>query len=236
MMTATQSYSESIFKLVGTSPIYDKAAEVLLRSLIEISINIQFIYLERSNKNAVLFIANLLLDTNDFAKKHHRFWDKHPTWALQFGEQMKKPCDWDPFILRNKYNLLKWAKELKIKIPNKIPNLYDRTVLIDKYLRLKNKLKEKNSAEKYYLLFYKYFSDVSHLSMPGLHRFLNYDRENKQPISFDIDAKPEDSERILMIAYQFYFTILRFFLKQFKKYDKSEFFDFDKYSKSLLKK
>ena len=72
--------------------------------------------------------------------------------------------------------------------------------------------------------------------MPGLQRFLNYDRENKQPISFDIDAQPEDSERILTIAYQFYFTILRFFLKQFKQYDKSEFSYFDKYSRSLLKK
>lgn len=234
MMTGTQSYSESILKLVGTTPIYDKAAEVLLRSIMEISINISFVYSNRTNKNALLFIVDILLGANNFAKKHHRFWDTHPTWKLEFGK-IKKPCDWDEFILKNKYDVLKLAKKCKIKIPNKIPNLFDRTVLIDIDQKLKNKLSEKNSAEKYYLYFYNFFSEVSHLSMSGLNRFLNYNQTSNRPESFMIDAKPEDSERILQVAYQFYLPILKFFLKEFKRYDKAEFSKYIKYSKKLLK-
>lgn len=49
-MAAAQSYSEAILKLMKPDNIYDKAAEVLMRPLIEAYINLNYIYSNRAKK------------------------------------------------------------------------------------------------------------------------------------------------------------------------------------------
>ncbi len=68
MMAATQSYSEAIVKLMDNPPVYDKAAEVLYRSLVENLINLGFLYSSKTQKNALIFLADSIQDSNDFQK------------------------------------------------------------------------------------------------------------------------------------------------------------------------
>jgi len=234
MMGAMQSYSESLLKLMGSIPIYERSGESLLRSQIELLFNLRFIYSDRSESKARLFLSDLLLESVSFAKKHHKFWDKYPNWNLTFGV-IKKPCDWDKFILTSLYSLYKDSQKYKDKFVKKMPSLYDRTLIIDKYLKKIGKFSENNSAEKYYIYYHQYLSQATHLNISGLLRSLRNKKDIFKDPFFDIDSKPEDAERILSVSYQVYLTMLRTFLQIFNSYDSMEFKDFLNYSKKMVK-
>lgn len=234
MMGAMQSYSESILKLMGSEPAYEKPGESLLRSQLEIWLNIRFIYSSRSEGKARLFLSDLVMESITFAKKHKALWEKYPKWNLEFGT-IKKPDDWDKFISDNTDLLKKYHKEYKDKHVTKLPNLYDRTLAIDKHLKKLGTLSEKTSAEKYYTLYYQYFSQSTHANMSGLLRYMRGTAASPEPF-FDIDSKPEDAERVLIISYQAYFDILHFFLQVFGVYDSFEYKRFKQYSKKAMKK
>lgn len=234
MMGAMQSYSESILKLMSSEPAYEKPGESLLRSQLEIWLNIRYIYSSRSEDKARLFLSDLVMESVTFAKRHKALWGKYPKWDLEFGK-IKKPDDWDKFISDNTDLLIKYRKEYKDKHVMKLPGLYDRTLAIDKYLRKLGTLSEKTSAEKYYTLFYQYFSESAHANMSGLQRYMRGTAANPEPF-LDVDSKPEDAERVLVISYMAYFDILHFFLQVFGKYDASEYRKFKQYSKTIVKK
>lgn len=234
MMGAMQSYSESILKLMGSEPVYEKPGESLLRSQLEIWLNIRFIYSSRSEDKARLFLSDLIMESTTYAKRHKVLWNKYPKWDMEFGT-IKKPDDWDKFISKNLAILKKYQKKYKDKYVTKLPNLYDRTLAIDKRLKKLGTFSEKNSAEKYYTLYYPYFSQATHSNMSGLQRFIRGTGDIFKEPFFDIDSKPEDAERVLIISYQAYFTTLHFFLQVFNAYDSSEYKRFKQFSKNILK-
>jgi hypothetical protein len=233
MMGAMQSFSESILKLLGTEPVYEKPGESLLRSQLEIWLNIRFIYSSRSEDKARLFLSDLIMDSTNYAKRHKTLWEKYPTWDMVFGT-IKKASDWDKFISDNLKLLKKNRLKYKDKNVTKLPNLYDRTIAIDKYLKEIKKLSDKNSAEKFYTLFYPYFSNSTHATMSGLMRYMRGTAGAKEPF-LDIYSKPEDAERLLTVSYMGYFEVLHLFLQVFNAYNPSEYKHFKIYSKSLIK-
>lgn len=235
MMGAMQSYSESILKLMGSEPVYEKPGESLLRSQLEIWLNMRFIYSSRSEDKARLFLSDLVMESNTFAKKHKALWNKYPKWNMEFGT-IKKMNDWDKFISDNQKILKKYQKKYKDKEVTKLPNLYDRTLIIDKYLKKLGTFSENTSAERYYTLYYQYFSQATHSNMSGLQRFIRVKGDIIREPFFDIDSKPEDAERVLIISYQAYFATLHFFLQVFNIYDNQEYKGFKKYSKNMVKK
>lgn len=232
LMGAMQSYSESLLKLMGTEPVYEKPGESLMRSQMEIWLNMRFLYSSRSEDNARLFLSDLIMEPVAFAKKHRDLWRKYPNWNMDFG-YIKKSEDWDKFISENLAILKKYRKKHGDKQFTKLPSLYDRALIIDKYLKKIGTFTEDRSAEKYYILYYQYFSQATHQSMSGLQRFLRGNGVSREPF-LDIDSKPEDAERILIVSYQGYFTILHFFLNVFNTYDRTEYALFHKYSKKIL--
>lgn len=229
MMCAQQSYMEAVVKLITPPVIYDKAAEVILRSMIENLINMVFVYSSRTQKNAVIFLANSLQDKNDFADKYKGLMTKYPSWNLEFSH-IKTVADWDLFITKNASYLNKIEKRYNLRLPRKLPDLRGRATMSDDYLKHKGKFKEKGSLEKLYVLFYKYFSQKAHLTMPGLEEF--WDKAASQVI---IDGKAEDFERVLSVSYQFYITMLHFCLHQFKLYKKEEFLKFNDLSRAMVR-
>ncbi|MDP3974049.1 MAG: DUF5677 domain-containing protein [Candidatus Daviesbacteria bacterium] len=234
MMGAMQSYSESILKHLGTEPVYEKPGESLLRSQLEIWLNMRFIYSSRSEDKARLFLSDLVMESITYAKKHKTLWERYPAWDMVFGT-MKKPTDWDKFISDNTDLLKKYRKEYKDKHVTKLPNLYDRTLAIDKHLKKIGTFSEKNSAEKYYTLFYPYFSQSTHANMSGLQRYMRGTAASPEPF-IDVDSKPEDAERILLVSYQGYFSVLHFFLQVFNAYKPLEYEHYKQYSKGLMEK
>lgn len=231
MMCAVQSYSESIHKLISPPRIYDKAAEVLMRSLVETFINLNYINACKTQKNALIFIVDSINERIDFAHKYKSFMSKYPNWNIPFGT-IKNPNDWDGFIKQKEKEISDGQKKFKVKLPKKLPDVRARAVIFDEYLKSHKKLTRRKSLEYYYVAYYKYFSQIAHLTMPGLERFL---AEDNNGLHLNIDGKPEDIDRVARVSYQLYFVVLRFFLKQFAVYDKSEFVEFENYSKSMLK-
>ena len=234
MMGAMQSYSESILKLMGSLPVYEKPGESLLRSQLELWLNMRFIYSSRTEDKARLFLSDLIIDSNTYAKRHKSLWNKYPKWNLVFGK-IKNAAEWDKFISDNNKILEKNQNKHHDKKVNKLPNLYDKTLVIDKYLKKIGKLSEKTSAEKFYILFYPYFSQAVHLSMPGLQRFIKNNNLEDKKTSFQIDSKPEEAERVLIISFIAYFATLHLFLQVFNMYDKNEYDKFKKFSKNISK-
>jgi len=232
VVCASQSYSESIFKLLRSEPYFDKASEVLFRSLVETFININYIYSGRTQRNAFIFIIDSIQEQIDFAEKHRSFWNKYPKWNLTFGH-IKSPSDWDQFINEKELEIQKISKRYKYKIPKQIPDIRGRAIIFDEYLKKKKKLSERKSLEKYYVLYYKFFSQIAHLNSSGLNRFFVTDSNGQQRLM--TDGSPEDVERIVSITYQIYFVLLRFFAKEYKLYKKEDFVQFEKFSKDMLK-
>jgi hypothetical protein len=231
MMGATQSYSESILKLMSSAPVYDKPGESMLRSQLEIWLNLRYIYSSRSEKYARLFLSDIIMGSITFAKKHKALWDKYPNWNLKFGT-MQSAADWDNFISYNTKLLKRYRTRYNDKHVMRLPSLYDRTLIIDKYLDKLGTLSENTSAEKYYTLFYQYFSESSHSNMTGLKRYMRGIAENPEPF-LDVDSKPEDAERVLVVSLVAYFNVLHFFLQVFGKYDPIEYKVFKAYVKKI---
>lgn len=232
MMGATQSYAESIFKLVQPPSIYDKAAEVLLRSIIETLINLNYVYASRTQQNALLFMIYSTKDQIAFAKRYKKFMQQHPSWNLKFG-YIKNPEDWDEFLKKKQREIKLGEKYFKKSFSDKFPDIRKRTEVSDNYLKSKGKLTEKKSLEKYYVLYYQYFSQIAHLTMPGLERFTSYDENNR--LRMDLDGKPDDIDRVVSVTYIIYFVILRFFLKEYKIFTEVEFEQYSKSSKTIGK-
>lgn len=220
MMAATQSYSEAILKLMSSPPVYDKAAEVLYRSLTENLINLGFIYSSKTQKNALIFLAYSVQDNNDFAKKYKNLMEKYPNWNLKFGYIDSIP-KWNDFIDKNNKLLDKYQRKYKITLPKKLPKLISRVITYDNYLKSKNKFSKKNNLESSFVFYYKFFSQVAHLTMPGLERFLVRKQDGSEQVV--IDGDDESVGRLLAVTYHIYFVFLRFTLQQFKLYDKNEF-------------
>ena len=208
-MGAIHSFSEAILKLIETRPIYDKAAEVIMRSIIELYINISFIYAGRNQKNAFIFLIDSTQDKIDFACKHREFWKKYPKWKLAFGDAILSYSDWNKFIDEKEKELKNILKKYKYKIPKKIPDIRGRAIIFDNYLKKIGMMKEYKSMEKNYVLFYKYFSQIAHLTISGLDRFVFTDKNNS--LNMIIDGKTEDIERIVIVTHQWYIGLLKFF-------------------------
>jgi len=157
---------------------------------------------------------------------------KYPKWNLEFGT-IKRPEDWDKFINDNNILLKMGERKYKVTIPKKIPDLRSRAQAYDSHIKGKGGLIKSNSLESYYVTYYKFFSQIAHLTMPGLERFYEIDSTGKRTL--DIDGKLDSIDRLVSITYQIYFVFLNFTLKQFNLYKKGEFIKFNKLSKSLSK-
>ena len=233
MMAATQSYSEAIIKLMDNPPVYDKAAEVLYRSLVENLINLSYIYSVKNQENALIFLAFSIQDNNDFVKNYKALMLKYPEWNLDFTKlDSTRKCD--DYIKKNNEVLERYQKKYKINLPKKLPRIITRVIKYDEYLKSKNKFSERNNLEYSYVLFYKFFSQIAHLTMPGLERFLIKQSDGNEKLV--IDGDDDSIKRLLSITYQLYFVFLRFTLQQFNLYDKNEFKKFKEVSKTLVGK
>ncbi len=144
IMGATQSYSESILELITPPNVYDKAAEVLFRSLTENLINLDYIFVGRTQRNAKVFLIHSLEDTIDFARKYKKFMSKYPSWNLEFGG-IKTVADWEKFIDKKEKDVLRLKKKNKIPFKMVIPDLRSRAVEADNYLKSLKRLKQESS-------------------------------------------------------------------------------------------
>jgi len=237
MFGATQSYSESILKIItptqNHASIYANSGLILFRSITENLINLSWIYACDSQKNAAIFYIHWLQSTLTYSNKYKALMikyskNKYPTWGLTFGDK-KKAEDWDEYIVLLKNDIKKLQKRHKLPSDSQLPLIEQRCMQHDDYLKAKGKLNYGNCLEKLYITYYPYFSGIAHLTVQGLDTFRN-------PLTDDmeIDSHPKEIEALVPVTYCLYFALLEMFLKQFGGYDKIEMKEYRKISKLIL--
>lgn len=232
-MGAVHSYSESILDLITPPNVYDKAAEVLFRSLVEAHINLDYVFAGRSQRNAKIFLLDSLIDDIDFAKKYKNFVSMHPSWSFEFAG-MKTVQDWETFIDKKEKKVLGIKRKNKISVQTVIPDLRGRATIADNYLKSLNRLRKDSSLEFQYVNYYKFFSQIAHLTMPGLDRFFHQNNDGSRVLI--IDGSQEDFERIGTVTFAMYCSILLFFLKHYKAYNHLEFKKYKDFINSIPKR
>lgn len=231
MMGAVQSFSEAILKLVSPPKIYDKAAEVVYRSLAETLINLQYIFASPNQDNALKFMIFTAHDNIDFATKYKQFILSHPGWNMDFG-QIRTTQDWENFVQETQDKIDEFNKLFNVQPAKNLPDLKGRAQSVDRFYKTKRKRLQKINMESFHVRYYKFFSQITHLTMPGLERFLVVTPTSRKVI---LDGTAEDFSRIAAITYILYWAVLRFFLQEFKVFDKAEFKPFEDYSKKYTK-
>jgi len=237
MFGATQSYAESIFKIMSPTKnhtsIYANSALILLRSITENLINLGWIYACNSQRNAAVFHLDFLQSTLKYAKRYKELMikyrkEKYPKWDLTFGDK-KKADDWDEYIGLLKKVIQKGQKRYKLQPDTQLPPIEQRCIQHDDYLRAKGKLTQGNSLEKLYVTFYPYFSGIAHLTSQGLDTF-----RNRLTDDMTIDSHPNEIEALVPVTYAVYFAMLEMCLKQFKAYDRVGMKEYRAIAKSML--
>lgn len=247
MMGATQSYAESVLKIITSTQehpaIYDKSALVLVRSLSENLININYIHACDTQANAAIYWIQYLQDAVKFANRYKCLMIKYPKsqypdWDLTFGfggnnpKNIKKPADWDRFIKKIEKQIRSNQRRYKLAPKSELPDIKKRCVEADDYLKTKGKLNPGNSLEKLYVIYYPYFSGIAHLTAPGLNTFIKSKPDDS--LTADVDAPAMEIETIVPITYTLYFVILRFFLQRFNVHDGKSIKKYKDISKTMI--
>ncbi len=239
MFGATQSLAESILKVIrpteGHPSIYRNSALLLFRSLSENLINISWIYACRGQKNAAIFAIDEFQSKKTYANEYRELMRKYSKtkftkWNLTFGN-IREANDWDKFISTVEKSIKEAQKKYNLPEDSELPNLKQRCVQFDIYLKTKNKLKQKNSLERFYVLYYDYFSGIAHLKAQGLNAF----RDKLDDPSPSIDSDPKEIEKLVPLIYTVYRALLEVFLKRFGAYDKVQMREYRTIERYMLK-
>lgn len=161
---AVNNYTEAMLTLCRNS--YPDAAIVLLRSLLEVFINIRYILDTNSDKRLILFHLedarsriNFSTEMISFIKRYPNFISKeNPLTDETFLNQEINKANEDIAVIKKHY---------KIK-GGRLPNLLDKSKANDKKAK-----KNKGIFEYNYVTIYRFFSHYAHLTSRGLNTFLN---------------------------------------------------------------
>lgn len=199
---AFHNYSEAALLLAKSKKTY--AGEVLLRSLIENFITMEYILLENGEINAVRFHLKYLIKLIEFVTKWKDFITDNPKHSNYF-EELSNPQKCDSFINERKNEI----RDIKNKFGNikNIPDLKEMAKQIDKQ-------RGNTSYELLHLTLYEYLCNLSHVSSKGLKNFFN---EYKNGYVFSIGKSSDEKNFGLLVAiYEFYLEVIRLFSIEFK--------------------
>jgi hypothetical protein len=215
MIAAIHNYSEGINVLLKERRT--NSIEVLLRPLIETTINCSYVFATRNLDNAKKFYVGDLRDKQNEYKQVKEYLLKYPNLEV-FPEI--KTRDWDKDIKEHEKAIRKILGK-KHKAIHGLPNLRQRAESVDlEHDKLKKKIL-KNRLEWWYLTIYSYMSKVTHLSPRGLDTFYKIDSFGN--IQILLSGNPDNVNRTAITTYALYFNILSIFAKQFNLYKKGQF-------------
>jgi hypothetical protein len=178
------------------------ACNVVLRSLVELFINIEYVLADRSNVNLIQFYIE---DNNErirLANKTIDFLIRNPNHVF-FGGQEDTPKHWEDYILKIQKESNKLKVLAKKKSSLKLPNLKERAMFVDKV--------RKTKIEWWYIHLYWLFSLDTHGSTRGLEKHLiNKDNE----LYFELEGDIKDIEKVAVTTYMILYCVTeRFFTK-----------------------
>ena len=211
MMGAIQNYASGILYLLKVSRT--SCAEVLLRSLIESFIKLQFIFIGRSQKNALRFLIHDLFDRKKLAEDVIEFSIRRPDVDTILPQR-----DWEKFADEKKKEINYIKKKYPYQI-NNLPKLKELTKQIDEEKEKRTGGDLKGSMEWWYLSLYWYLSKITHMDARGLNTFITKDSYGNY--MFNLLGTPEDAVRIVVATYGVYLYVLDNYLKRFGGQSKS---------------
>jgi hypothetical protein len=208
LIGAIHYYAESIMILAKHKRLF--TGETLLRTLFEGFLNLKYILLEETEKNAIKYAIKDFTNRKDFAEKWKSFIEVNPKYSDYISELSTiEKCD--EFIRDIEKNIDYIEK--KFKVLNKLPDLRSMAKVID--IKIKD-----HHFEFAYLTFYDYLCDISHISSKGLKNFFIPYGDGYMFCIGKNDS--EEINKLLIAAYEFYFNTLVIFSNNFKELSKEE--------------
>lgn len=204
------SYAESIVVLCES--FRPDAAKVILRTLVEVYINIAYLLSHNSNNRIWKFIVEESFYSFGLMDQAINFYNKYPKLRPKKPEYKTSAL----IKLRDipEKKLQSYAQKLKLKLSSKKnfkkdnPEVFD---LLKRALALDRKNK-KGTFEYWYLMVYRYFSEYTHLSLKGITHFF---RPKSYGFDVDIGQSKKDIGIIIVTTYHVYL----FFLEKLKQYE-----------------
>jgi hypothetical protein len=141
-------------------------AEALMRTIIETYIKLHFIFMGRSQENAVRYLLDDEIDRKNLAKKINNYLRSHPD--VKESEPFFGDIDWESFIKDRESDISICKRKYPAYELKELPRLRQMAEFVDKENEKKTKDgKLKYRLESWYLTYYWYFSNINHLNVRG---------------------------------------------------------------------
>lgn len=220
MVGAVHNYSEAIVLLIRGGK--KEAAIVILRSLVETLINVQYVLSDSSEIHAAEFVLDDEYDRKRFMTKLKAFAENNPKYQNLVQSYMSQQSP-DDFITERANTIAQEESKQKRKI--KLPKrLEERAKVADTAIG-------NPSLEFMYLTIYWYFSTYAHLTARGLNNFIDQ-TDNRN--TFIIGTNTRDIRNLLISTFAVYLGFLGEANKYFGLPSNEELKDFEDYFSSLV--
>lgn len=209
MMGAVHSYASGILCLLREART--DAAEVLLRSLVESFINLNYVYLDRKQQNAIKFLMSDEYDRKALGKRIANYLKNNPDTKSE-SKELIDITQWKLFLKERQKSI----DELIDKYPyaeKQLPGLRQRAVIVDNFNKKILKGKQLLKLEWWYLMIYWLLSTITHLTPRGLNAFFYKDAYGKDVVN--VSGKPNNIQRVGVTTFIIYYSFLRLFAIKF---------------------
>lgn len=208
-MVSTHNYAEGIHCLLKEART--QSSEVLLRSLIESTINLAFVFIGRNESHAVRFLLEDEHDRKALGSKLSRFLNKYP-YLINTNNDMFNPTHWTTFMNNRDIEINKISRKYRYSL-GRLPDLRQRAVSVDSWEENKIGKSLPVRLEWVYLTMYWLFSLSTHLVARAENSFFDIDTSGN--VTIDLSGRPEDVAKVSMTAYSIYYNALRIYGTKF---------------------
>ncbi len=191
---------------------------ILLRTLIELSINVMYIQFDKTGRRSRAFYLDAEKSKRKIIKEWLEFVKRHPEYQSKLKDTKTG--------LESK--LIKKDKDIK-KLENlygklRFPSIKERAIAIDKSRGLPDN-------EFMYIAVYKYFCDFTHMSASGFNVLLE---KSESATRFLLDPHHKGLDMLIISTYGLYLGFISFLNEYFDISAKKELDKFDAMFKEFL--
>lgn len=211
-MGAAHGLVRSVLNLLSSDQQETHAATILVRTLFEINVRVVYLFCSQGQQNVLKVARESYNNKIKTINKWETFLNANPHFKKGFSidDMVAEVPSWQKIKTKIEKLFVKRYAHTSYDLP---PNFHKVVEEVDAWnnYRQPNR-KNKNSLTWNYLTVYRHLSQIVHLDIDGLNRYVN---KTTGGYELMIYGDPDDMERLAITAYAFYFNVLDIFSRQF---------------------
>lgn len=188
------------------------SAEVIMRTILESSVNAQYVLTGRNNEAVNNFIQDGNARLLEQIDKMLRFRSAHPNADTNAGHLTVKKLN-DVKTQKTK-EINNYKASYQYNFAGKLPSLRLRSQIVDDDFKRLRGVDPKITSEWNYLIVYWLISEHSHASFIALREFVGTNEQGDK-VAFFLDGTKKDFDRIAATTYALYVDLLSLINRQF---------------------